>query len=126
MADYLKLFGDTIAKEMPGFISISIIEVKSGITFFSKNSNKNFDLEHASRFALEIIRAQLNANYTLGKNQTIEDIVVMLSDQLQILKMSENNDYFIYLVVNASKANLAFTRALLNKSIKEISKNLKS
>lgn len=123
MTDFLKIFGNNISKEMHGFIALSIIEVKSGIPYFTLNT-KNFDLEQASRFALEIIRAQLNANDTLDQNQKIEDVTISLSDQYQILKMSENNNYFIYLVVDASEANLTFTKALLNKNILEISANL--
>lgn len=125
MANFLTQFGENISKEMPGFVALSIVEVKSGISYYSK-SLQNFDLEQSTRFALEIIRAQLNANHSLKKNQTIEDITITLSDQFQILRMSENNSYFIYFIVDSSKANLAFTKGLLNKHITEILANLKS
>lgn len=121
MSDFLKLFGENISKEMPGFIALSVIDVKSGNLYYSKKVNKNFNIESASKFALEMIRAQLNANDFLKMNQSIDDITITLTNQYQFLKISKNNSYFIYLIADSSKANLAFTKAILNKQISEIS-----
>jgi hypothetical protein len=121
MSDFLKLFGENISKDMPGFVALSVIDVKSGNLYYSKNNNKNFNLEIASKFALEMIRAQLNANDFLKLNQSIDDITITLTNQFQFLKISKNNSYFIYLIADSTKANLTFTKAILNKQISEIS-----
>ncbi|KFF10331.1 hypothetical protein [Flavobacterium hydatis] len=121
MSDFLKLFGENISKDMPGFVALSVIDVKSGNLYYSKNNSKNFNLEIASKFALEMIRAQLNANDFLKLNQSIEDITITLTNQFQFLKISKNNSYFIYLIADSTKANLTFTKAILNKQISEIS-----
>lgn len=125
MSDFLKLFGENIFKEMHGFVALSIIDVKSGNIFYSKQNSTNFDIENASKFALEIVRAQLNSNDYLKLNQNIDDITITLTNQFQFLKISDNNNYIIYLVADSSKANLAFTKALLNKHMAEISKMFK-
>lgn len=118
MSDFLKLFGENISKEMPGFLGLSIVDVNNGNLYYSKNNN--FNIEGASKFALEIIRSQLNANDFLKLNQSIEDVTITSTNQFQFLKISKNNSYFIYLIVDSSKANMAFTKALLNKHITEI------
>ncbi len=121
MSDFLKLFGENILKEMPGFEALSVVNIKSGNLYFSKKSNQNFDIENASKFALEIVRAQLNANDSLKLNQNIDDIIITLTNQLQFLKISQNNSYFIFVIADSSKANLTFTKAILNKHMSEIS-----
>lgn len=121
MSDFLKLFGENISKEMPGFVALSVIDVKSGNLYYSKKNNQTFNIESASKFALEMVRAQLNANAFLKQNQNIDDITITLTNQFQFMKISHNNSYFIYLVADSSKANLAFTKAILNKQISQIS-----
>jgi hypothetical protein len=121
MSDFLKLFGENISREMPGFVALSVIDVKSGNLYYSKKINDSFNIEIASKFALEMIRAQLNANDFLKLNQNIDDITITLTNQYQFLKISKNNSYFIYLIADSSKANLTFTKAILNKQISEIS-----
>jgi hypothetical protein len=121
MSDFLKLFGENISKEMPGFVALSVIDVKSGNLYYSKKNNADFNIESASKFALEMVRAQLNANAFLKLNQSIDDITITLTNQFQFLKISQNNSYFIYLVADSTKANLTFTKAILNKQISEIS-----
>ena len=50
--------------------------------------------------------------------------MITLTNQIHIIDVSENNEYFIYLAVDSSKANLGMTKALLNKYKKEISGKL--
>lgn len=121
MSDFLKLFGENISKEMPGFVALSVVDVKSGNLYYSKRNDNKFDIESASKFALEMIRAQLNANDFLKQKQNIDDITITLTNQFQFLKISQNNSYFIYLIADSSKANLTFTKAILNKQVAEIS-----
>ncbi|MBP4142870.1 hypothetical protein MW871_13200 [Flavobacterium sp. I-SCBP12n] len=121
MSDFLKLFGENISKEMPGFVALSVVDVKSGNLYYSKRNDNKFDIESASKFALEMIRAQLNANDFLKQKQNIDDITITLTNQFQFLKISQNNSYFIYLIADSSKANLTFTKAILNKQVAQIS-----
>ncbi|GAQ50032.1 hypothetical protein FPK15_contig00088-0005 [Flavobacterium psychrophilum] len=50
--------------------------------------------------------------------------MINLSSQIHIIDVSENNEYFIYLAVDSTRANLGMTKALLNKYKKEISGKL--
>ncbi|WP_134344445.1 hypothetical protein [Flavobacterium psychrophilum] len=124
MSDFLKQFGEELKKNVSGFIAVAVTEIKSGVSYYSLSVDKNFDPELAAAFNLEVVKAKLNAINALGLNQSIDDILINLSSQIHIIDISENNEYFIYLAVDASKANMGMTKALLNKYKKEISGNL--
>lgn len=121
MSDFLKQFGEDLKNNVPGFIAVSIAEIKSGISYFSLSVKSDFDPELASAFNLEVVKAKMNAIAALGlKNQKIDDILINLTSQIHILDVSENGEYFIYLSVDSSKANLGMTKAILARYKREI------
>ena len=124
MSDFLKQFGEEVKNNIPGYIAVAVSEIKSGISYYSDTAVPSFDPELASAFNLEVVKAKLNAISALGLNETIDDIMITLTNQIHIIDISENNEYFIYLAVDSSKANLGMTKALLNKYKKEISGKL--
>lgn len=124
MSDFLQQFGDEVKKNIPGYIAVAVTEIKSGISYFSDSSISSFDPELASAFNLEVVKAKLNAISALGLEQNIDDIMITLSNQIHIIDISENNEYFIYLAVDSNKANLGMTKALLNKFKKDITEKM--
>ncbi len=122
MSDFLKRFGDDLKKNVPGFIAVTITEVKSGIAFFSFSVVPEYDPELASTFYLEIVRAKMNSISALGlKGQKIDTIVVNLTSQIHFIDLSDNGEYFIYLVLEDSKnLNLGITKLLINKYKQEM------
>lgn len=124
MSDFLKQFGQEISSNIPGFIAVAITEIKSGVSYYSLSADKNFDPELAAAFNLEVVKAKLNAINALGLNQSIDDILINLSSQIHIIDISEGSDYFIYLAVDSTRANMGMTKALLNRYKKSISINL--
>ncbi|WP_428224308.1 hypothetical protein [Flavobacterium sp.] len=124
MSDFLKQFGEDLKSNVPGFVAVAIAEIKSGISYYTLSADPNFDPELASAFNLEVVKAKLNAINALGLNESIENIMINLSSQIHLIDISENNEYFIYLAVDAKKANLGMTKALLNKYKKDITKKM--
>lgn len=124
MSDFLKQFGEEVKNNIPGYIAVAVSEIKSGISYYSDTVVPSFDPELASAFNLEVVKAKLNAISALGLKESISDIMITLTNQIHIIDISENNEYFIYLAVDSSKANLGMTKALLNKYKKEISGKL--
>ncbi|WP_428223628.1 hypothetical protein [Flavobacterium sp.] len=120
MSDFLKQFGEDLRKNVPGFIAVAVAEIKSGISYFTESAVPGFDPELASAFNLEVVKAKLNAINALGLKESIDDIMINLKTQIHIIDISDNNEYFIYLAVDSTKANLGMTKALLNKYKKEI------
>jgi hypothetical protein len=125
MSDFLKHFGEELKVNVPGFIAVSVAEIKSGISYYSTTVLKDFDPEMASAFNLEVVKAKMNAITVLGlKDQVIDNIMITLSSQIHIIDISDNQEYFIYLAVDATKANLGMTKAFLNRYKKEIAEKL--
>ncbi|MBF4518886.1 hypothetical protein IRZ71_21225 [Flavobacterium sp. ANB] len=124
MSDFLQQFGDEVKKNIPGYIAVAVTEIKSGISYFSDSSVASFDPELASAFNLEVVKAKLNAISALGLDQNIDDIMITLTNQIHIIDISENNEYFIYLAVDSNKANLGMTKALLNRFKKDITEKM--
>lgn len=124
MSDFLKQFGEDIKKNIPGYIAVAVTEIKSGISYYSDSAVTGFDPELASAFNLEVVKAKLNAISALDLNEKIDDILISLTNQIHMIDISENNEYFIYLAVDSTKANLGLTKALLNKYKKEIASKL--
>ncbi|EKT4499343.1 hypothetical protein H0I59_03490 [Flavobacterium psychrophilum] len=124
MSDFLKQFGEDLKKNISGYIAVAVTEIKSGISYYTDSIVSDFDPELAAAFNLEVVKAKLNAISALGLKQNIDDIMINLSSQIHIIDVSENNEYFIYLAVDSTRANLGMTKALLNKYKKEISGKL--
>ena len=125
MSDFLKQFGEDLQKNVPGFIAVSVAEIKSGMSYHSQSVVPNFDPELASAFNLEVVKAKMNAIKALSLNgQAIDNIMITLTSQIHIIDVSDNGDYFIYLAVDSTKANLGMTKSILNKYKKEIEEKL--
>jgi hypothetical protein len=120
MSDFLQNFQNDLKENINGFIAVSVTEVETGMSYCSLSLNPDFDPELASAYNLEVVKAKLNDIKALGLNQKINDILITLTDQIHIIDVSEDGKYFIYLAVDATKANLGLTRATLSKFKKDI------
>ena len=120
MSDFLKEFGENLKTNMPGFIAVSVAEIKSGISYYSLSAIDTFDPELASAFNLEVIKSKMNVIASLGLNQKIDDIIFTLTDQIHIVDVSDNGEYLIYLAVDSTKGNLGMTKAMLSPYKKDI------
>lgn len=120
MSDFLNTFTNDIKTNLTGFIAVAVTEVKTGMSYASLSNNPDFDPELASAYNLEVVKAKLTAIKALKLDEKINDILITLTNQIHIISLSENGEYFIYLAVDSSKANLGMTRATLNKYSKEL------
>ena len=107
---------------VPGFVAVSVTEVRSGVSYGSDSVDSSFDPNLASAYNLEVVKAKQNALQVLGlaSKERIVDIIITLTDQIHVIDISSNGSYFIYLVVDSTKANLGMTRALLSKYKKDL------
>lgn len=125
MSDFLKQFGEDLKKNVPGFIAVSVAEVKSGMSYYSQSALSDFDPELASAFNLEVVKAKMNAIKALNlTGQSIDNVMITLTSQIHIIDVSDNGEYFIYLAVDSTRANLGMTKSILNKYKKEIVEKL--
>jgi hypothetical protein len=122
MTNVLDKFIQNMKSNVPGFIAVSVTEVRSGVSYGSDSVDPSFDPNLASAYNLEVVKAKQNALQILGlaSKERIVDILITLTDQIHIIDISANGSYFIYLVVDSTKANLGLTRALLSKYKKDL------
>ncbi|WP_347052103.1 hypothetical protein [Flavobacterium olei] len=125
MSDFLTQFGEDLKKNVPGFIAVSVAEIATGMSYYSVSVLPDFDPELASAFNLEVVKAKMNAIKALNlQGQVIDNVMITLTSQIHIIDVSDNQDYFIYLAVDSTKANLGMTKSILNKYKKEIAAKL--
>lgn len=124
MSDFLTTFMDDLKTNVSGFIAVSVTEIKTGMSYCSLSMDPSFDPELASAYNLEVIKAKFSAIKALNLKQKIDDILITLTTQLHIIDISDNEQYFVYLAVDSSKANLGMTRAILKKYSKDIASRL--
>lgn len=122
MTNVLDKFIQNMKSNVPGFIAVSVTEVRSGVSYGCDSVDPSFDPNLASAYNLEVVKAKQNALQILGlaSKEKIADILITLTDQIHIIDISANGSYFIYLVVDSTKANLGLTRALLSKYKKDL------
>ncbi|SFD46347.1 hypothetical protein [Flavobacterium phragmitis] len=125
MSDFLTQFGEDLKKNVPGFIAVSVAEIASGMSYYSQSVVADFDPELASAYNLEVVKAKMNAIKALNlQGQVVDNIMITLTSQIHIIDVSDNQQYFIYLAVDSTKANLGMTKSILNKYKKEIATKL--
>lgn len=120
MGQFLDTFVNDLKDNVPGFIAVSVVEIKSGVSYGSLSVVPEFDPDLASVFNLEVAKAKMNAIKVLGLNQKIDDIMITLENQIHFIDISENGEYMIYLAVDSAKSNLGMARALLKRYKKDI------
>ncbi|WP_024770745.1 hypothetical protein [Aquimarina macrocephali] len=120
MSNFLEQFIEDVKSNVPGYIAVTVTEVSTGVCYVSNSDKKDFDPETASAYNLEVVKAKKNAIEALGLKSAVQDIIITLTNQIHIIDVSENGEYFIYLAVDSTKANLGMTRALLKKYKKDV------
>ena len=122
MINVLDKFIQDMKTNVPGFIAVSVTEVRSGVSYGAESVDPSFDPNLASACNLEVVKAKQNALQILGlaSKEKIEDILITLTNQIHIIDIAASGGYFIYLAVDSSKANLGLTRALLAKYKKDL------
>ena len=122
MTNVLDKFVQDIRTNVPGFIAVSVTEVKSGVSYVAASADPNLDPNLASAYNLEVVKAKMSALRILGleDKEKIEDILITLTDQIHVIDIAPSGNYFVYLVVDSSRANLGITRSLLARYKKDL------
>ncbi|MFD2908379.1 hypothetical protein ACFSX9_06495 [Flavobacterium ardleyense] len=124
MSDFLTNFVEDLKENVAGFIAVAVTEIKTGMSYKALSVDPSFDAELAAAYNLEVVKAKMSTIKALNLNEEVEDIMITLTNQIHIISVSTSGEYFIYLAVDSTKANLGLTRAILKKYSREIESKL--
>ncbi|MBO2009882.1 hypothetical protein [Hymenobacter negativus] len=110
-----------ILNDLPGLMAVAVVDVTSGMALASHTNSPNINPETAAAYNTEVVRQKQKAMTALKlQNETIEDILITLTTQLHLLKLTPNGNKFIYLVVNSRETNLAIAREVLRATADQL------
>ena len=105
-----------ILTELPTLVAVAVVEVETGMPLASHTNVADFDIETAAAYNTEVVKSKLKALVALKLNQTLQDILLTLTDPLHVLKLTPDASKFVYLAVNSRDTNLAQARLVLKKA----------
>ena len=105
---------DAIITDLPGLMAIAVVDVQSGMALASHSNTPSINPETAAAYNTEVVKQKQKAMSALKlQGETIEDILITLTNQLHLIKLVDDGKKFIYLVVNSRDTNLAIAREVL-------------
>lgn len=110
-----------ILTELPTLLAVAVVETESGMPLASHSNIADFDIETAAAYNTEVVKAKLKALSALKLNQTLQDILLTLTDQFHLLRLSPDGGMFVYLAVNSRDTNLAQARMVMRASAGNLS-----
>lgn len=116
MQDLLeKLSGD-----INGFYGACIVDMETGMPLASTSRRPDLDLEVASAYNAEMVKAKFKTIQALNIQSSLEDMLLTLGDQLHLIKMITDTT-FIYVAADKAATNLALLRNAVASEVKKIS-----
>ena len=106
---------NNLKKDIKGYKAMAICDIQSGETLFAESLEPSFDIELAAACNLEVIKAKLKAIETLELDDTIDNIVIHLENDVHIIDITKSAQYFIYLALDAKQSTIGLVKGLLNK-----------
>jgi predicted regulator of Ras-like GTPase activity (Roadblock/LC7/MglB family) len=107
-----------ILNDLPGLMAVAVVDVTSGMSLASHTNVPNINPDTAAAYNTEVVKQKQKAMTALKlQGESIEDILITLSNQIHLLKLTEAGNKFIYLVVNSRDTNLAIAREVLRSHV---------
>ena len=102
-----------IINDLPGLLAIAVVDISSGMSLAS-HTNSGINPDTAAAYNTEVVKQKQKAMAALKlQGETMDDILITLTNQLHLIKLVGDGKKFIYLVVNSRETNLAIAREVL-------------
>ncbi len=101
--------------QIEGAIGVCLVDAKSGMCL-GKEGGGSINLDVAAAGNTEVLRAKLKAANSLKLKDSIEDILITLTNQYHLIRpLTNGQNLFLYLALNKAQANLAMARYKLEQ-----------
>ena len=98
---------------LPTLLAVAVVDTETGMALASHSNLADFDIDTAAAYNTEVIKVKLKAVQALKLKQSVQDVLLTLTDQLHLIKLSADSRTFIYLAVNSADTNLAQARQIV-------------
>ena len=106
-----------ILNDLPGLLAVAVVDISSGMSLAS-HSNSSINPDTAAAYNTEVVKQKQKAISALKlQGETLDDVLITLTNQLHLLKLVNDGKKFIYLVVNPRDTNLAIAREVLRAQV---------
>ena len=110
-----------IRLDLPQLVAVAVVDAASGAALASHSNSPAINPDTAASYNAEVVKQKQKALAALAlTGETIEDILISLTNQLHLIKLSTSGSRFIYLVVNTRDTNLATAREVLRANTASI------
>ncbi len=107
---------ENIQADISGMLGASVVDLETGMPLASKSTAPAFDLEVASAYNSEMVKAKNKTIRVLNIQSELEDMLLTLGDQLHLIKMLDSST-FLYLAASREGTNLALLRSAVNRNV---------
>jgi hypothetical protein len=105
---------EQLRAELPQLLAVTVVDVASGLSLAAHTSSPTFDLLAAAKFQAGLVQRKHEALVALNlPHEHLEDILITLSSQLHLFRLTRTGQQLIALVVDARLTNLALARDVL-------------
>lgn len=105
-----------IINDLPQLLAVAIVDTQSGMTLASHSNSATLNPETAAAYNTEVVKQKQKAMTALKlADETIDDILITLTNQLHLINLIDGGKKFIYLAVNGRDTNLAIARDVLRQ-----------
>lgn len=122
--ELLRRAADVVAQlraELPQLLAVAVVDVASGASLAAHSASAALDLPTAARFQAGLVQRKHAALAALNlPDEQLEDILITLSSQLHLLRLTSTGERLISLVVDARTTNLALARDLLRTRAEQL------
>src|SRR3954453_19078594 len=104
--------------QIDGAVGVALVDYDSGMALGTLGGGTGLNLEVAAAGNTEVVRAKMRALAALEIRDSIEDILITLSEQYHLIRpptRSGGGGLFLYLALDRGRANLALARHHLRR-----------
>ena len=104
-----------ILRELPELLAVSVVELRSGELLATHHLPGKHNPAKAAPYYAEVIKQKQLALRALGlaDTETIEDVLITLSNQWHVLRLLPGQRHFVHLMISNRDSNLALAREVL-------------